>query len=340
VDLRNLPKVELHSHLDCCLSYDAVRRIEPSISRDRYDEYFVAPPKCPSLADYLTYTFAYRALLQTERALRIAVRDVFAQMAGDGVVYAELRFAPLVHTEGGELSADEVVACVAAETAAAAAATGIDAGLILCTLRDYDAGQSMDTARLAVRHARSGPVVAMDIAGDEITHPLDPHVPAFEFAAAAGLGVTVHAGEAGGPDSVRAALDQAGARRIGHGVRSAEDADLLARITQERVHLEICPSSNVQTSTVASYAAHPVGRLRAAGASVGISTDTRAVTDVRLTEEYERLRDVFGWTAADFERINLDALDAAFTAEPVRRRVAAVLDAAYRSGLHQPPTSM
>lgn len=336
MDLRTLPKVELHSHLDCCLSYDAVRRIDPGISRDHYDRHFVAPPVCPSLADYLTYTFNYRAVLQTERALRIAVEDVFEQMAADGIVYAELRFAPLVHVEGGHMTADEVVGCVADETAARSAATGIDAGLILCTLRDYDAERSLDTARLAVRHARAGlPVVAVDIAGDEIAFPLDPHIPAFEHARNAGLGVTVHAGEADGPGSVRAALDQTGTRRIGHGVRSLDDADLLARITQERVHLEVCPSSNVQTSTVASYAAHPVGRLRAAGASVGISTDTRAVTDVSLTQEYERLRDVFGWTPTDFEQITMDALDAAFAPGPVRRRVAAVIDDAYA----QPPTS-
>ncbi|HEU5155532.1 MAG TPA: adenosine deaminase [Streptosporangiaceae bacterium] len=329
MDLATLPKVELHSHLDCCLSYDAVRRIDPSITRDHYDRHFVAPPTCPSLADYLTYTFHYRALLQSERALRIAVRDVFEQMAADGIAYAELRFAPLIHTEGGELTADEVVDCVAAETAARSADTGIDAGLILCTLRDYDAERSLETARLAVRHARSGPVVAMDIAGDEIACPLDPHVPAFEHVTAAGLGVTVHAGEAGGPDSVRAALDQTGTRRIGHGVRGVEDAALLDRIKRERVHLEVCPSSNVQTSTVASYAAHPVGRLRAAGVSVGISTDTRAVTDIRLTQEYERLRDVLGWTVADFAQVNRDALAAAFAPEPVRRRVAALLDEAY-----------
>jgi adenosine deaminase len=261
--------------------------------------------------------------------VRIAVRDVFEQMAADGIVYAELRFAPLVHVEGGQLSADEVVGCVAEETAAGSAATGIDAGLILCTLRDYDAGQSLDTARLAVRHARSGPVVAIDIAGDENAYPLDPHLPAFALAAGAGLGMTVHAGEAGGPDSVRAALDQTGTRRVGHGVRSVEDAGLLARLKRERVHLEVCPSSNVQTSTVPSYVAHPVGRLRAAGVSVGISTDTRAVTDVRLTQEYERLRDVFDWTAADFGQINRDALDAAFAPGQVRRRIAAVIDEAY-----------
>jgi adenosine deaminase len=325
VDLKALPKVELHSHLDCCLSYDAVRRIDSGISREHYDRHFVAPARCASLADYLTYTLNYRALLQSERALRIAVQDVFEQMAADGIGYAELRFAPLIHIEGGSLTADEVVACVAEETAARSAATGIGAGLILCTLRNYDAEQSLRTARLAVRHARSGPVVALDIAGDEATFPLDPHVPAFDLVREAGLGMTVHAGEAAGPESVREALDKTGTRRIGHGIRSAEDPELLARLAAERVHLEVCPTSNIQTGAVTSLGEHPIARLREAGVRVGISTDTRAVTDVRLTQEYERLRDVLGWTIADFKQLNLDALDASFAPDPVRRSAAAEL---------------
>jgi adenosine deaminase len=328
VDLKALPKVELHSHLDCCLSYDAVRRIDPAISRADYERDFVGPPKCASLADFLDYTLNYRAALQTERALRIAVADVFSQLAGDGVVYTELRFAPLVHVEG-PLSADDVVRCVSEETMRQTEATGIDAGLILCTLRHFDAADSLATARLVERHARSGPVVALDIAGDEAAYPLDPHVPAFEFVRAAGLGITVHAGEAGGPESVWEALDKTGTRRVGHGVRSVEDTALLARLERERIHLEICPASNVQTDAVRTLGEHPVDRLRGSGVRVGISTDTRAVTDVRLTQEYERLRDVFGWTLADFEQINRDALDAAFAAEPVKRRVGGALDRAF-----------
>ena len=324
-DLGALPKVELHSHLDCCLSYDAVRRIDPGISRERYDAEFVAPTRCDSLADYLTYTLNYRAVLQTERALRIAVRDVFEQMAADGIVYAELRFAPLVHLQDG-LSGDDVVRCVGDEIVGQIETTGIDASLILCTLRDFGTAQSLETARLAVRHA---PVVALDIAGDEIAYPLDPHLPAFDLVREAGLGVTVHAGEAGGPESVVEALDKTGTRRIGHGVRSVEDAALLDRLRTQEIHLEVCPASNVQTAVVPSREEHPVERLREAGVRVGISTDTRGVTDVRLTQEYERLRDVFGWTLADFEKVNRDALAVAFAPEPVRQRVAKALDGGF-----------
>jgi adenosine deaminase len=208
-------------------------------------------------------------------------------------------------------------------------ATGIDASLILCTLRDFEAAQSLETARLVKRHAQSGPVAALDIAGDEVAYPLDPHVPAFEYVQEAGLAVTVHAGEAGGPESVWEALDKTVTRRIGHGVRSIEDTALVARLKEEQIHLEVCPTCNVQTNAVSALEDHPVDRLHRSGVRVGISTDTRAVTDVRLTQEYERLRDTFGWTLADFEQVNRNALDAAFAPDSVKRRVVGTIDKAF-----------
>jgi adenosine deaminase len=321
-----LPKVELHSHLDCCLSYRAAHRIDPSITPDDYARRFVAPPRCDSLADYLTHTLPYRAMLQTERALRIAVEDVFDQMAADGVAYAELRFAPLAQTEGG-LAAEAVVEVVADEVVAQGVRTGVEATLILCSLRQFPAEASLATAALVERYAGAGPVVALDLAGDEAGHPLERHLPAFDRVRAAGLPVTVHAGESAGAANVREALDRTGTRRIGHGVRSVEDPALVARLRDEGIHLEVCPSSNVQTSAVASLAGHPVTALVRAGVSVGISTDTRAVTDVTLTDEYDRLAATLGWTAGDLRRANDEALAASFAPPDVRARVAARLGA-------------
>lgn len=328
MDLRALPKIELHSHLDCALSFDAVHAIDHRISRDRYEEDFVAPRQTASLAEYLTYTFRYRAILQSEGALRIAVQDVFAQMQAENVIYGELRFAPLVHTEG-DLDAEEVVRTVADETITQIAMTGIEASVILCTLRDFTSAQSMETAELVREFARTTPVAGFDIAGDEIAHPLEPHLRAFHAVRAAGLGITVHAGEAGGPDHVREALDHTGTQRIGHGVRSIEDSTLVDRIVREGIHLEMCPICNVQTSAVASMEDHPVDRLYRRGVSVGISTDTRGVTANSLTEEYEVLQRTFGWGLEDFGQVNRYALAAAFVDDEMRERLAELLDAAY-----------
>lgn len=328
MDLRSLPKIELHSHLDCALSFDAVHAIDPSVTREVYEARFVAPRRCESLVEYLTYTFNYRKLLQSEGALRIAVQDVFAQMQAENVIYAELRFAPLVHREHG-LHAEEVVRTVADETSTQIAMTGIEASLILCTLRDFSSEQSLATAELVRQFAPTTPVAGFDIAGDEVAYPLTNHLHAFHTVRAAGMGTTVHAGEAGGPDSVREALDHTGTKRIGHGVRSIEDDSLVERLIAERIHLEICPICNVQTNAVPSIAAHPVDALHRRGVSVGISTDTRGVTANSLTEEYEALRDTFGWTLDDFGRVNRDALDAAFAADDVKENLAALLDEAY-----------
>lgn len=329
MDLRSLPKIELHSHLDCALGFDAVHAIDHTISRDDYETHFVAPRQTASLAAYLAYTFNYRNILQHEGALRIAVQDVFAQMQEENVIYGELRFAPLVHTSG-DLTPDEVVRTVADEVSTQIAMTGIEASVILCTLRDFTPAQSMETADLVRRFAPTTPVAAFDIAGDEAAHSLEHHLRAFHSVRAAGLGVTVHAGEAAGPESVREALDHTGTQRIGHGVRSIEDPTLVDRLVRERIHLEICPICNVQTGAVGSMADHPVDRLFRKGVSLGISTDTRGVTANSLTEEYATLQAVFGWTLRDLGKMNRDALEAAFIDDDdVREGLTALLDEAY-----------
>jgi adenosine deaminase len=328
MDLRSLPKIELHTHLDCALSFDAVHAIDPSVTREVYDARFTAPRRCDSLAEYLTYTLSFRNILQTEAALRIAVQDVFAQMQAENVIYAELRFAPLIHVQAG-LEPDEVVRTVADETSTQIAMTGIEANIILCTLRNFTADQSRRTAELVRQFAPTTPVAGFDIAGDEVAFPLTPHLRAFHTVRAAGLGITVHAGEAGGPESVREALDHTGTRRIGHGVRSVDDETLIERLISEHIHLEICPICNVQTNTVSSLGAHPVDVLYRRGVSLGISTDTRGVTANSLTDEYEVLMGTFGWTVKDFYQVNRNALDAAFASDEVKTSLMALLDEAY-----------
>ncbi len=250
-------------------------------------------------------------------------------MQEENVIYGELRFAPLVHT-AGDLTPEEVVRTVADETSTQIAMTGIEANVILCTLRDFTSAQSMQTAELVRHFAPTTPVSAFDIAGDEVAHPLERHLRAFHTVRAAGLGITVHAGEAGGPASIREALDHTGTRRIGHGVQCIEDAALVDRLVRERIHLEICPICNVQTHAVDAIEHHPVDQLFRRGVRLGISTDTRGVTANSLTEEYETLQRVFGWTLDDFGRVNRDALAAAFIDDDeTREALAALLDEAY-----------
>src|SRR6266508_4628641 len=173
-------KVELHLHMDCAASYAAVAALAPGTSFADYRRDFVGAPKAASLVDLLRRPRRIVALMQDTRGLRVITEDLFDQLARDGVVYAELRFAPFQHTEAG-MRVEEVVAEVERSAAAAAAATGIDARLILCTVRHFSAEQSMRTAEL-VRQFQGSLVAALDIAGDEAGYPLDAHEPAFRYA--------------------------------------------------------------------------------------------------------------------------------------------------------------
>lgn len=316
-------KAELHLHLDCSASYAAVKALSPATSLAEYRRDFIAPAKCASLADFLLRPPRIVALMQDERGLRLIVEDVFDQLARDGVIYAELRFAPLLHSDRG-LVPEQVVAIIERATAEAVAATRIEARLILCTLRHFTAEQSLRTARL-VDEFRGSLVTALDIAGDEAGFPLDAHEAAFRYAEEHGLRRTAHAGEGAGAGSVREVLARLRPERIGHGVRAIEDDALVAQLRDAQIHLEVCPSSNVQTDIVPSYADHPVDRLMRAGVHLSIGTDARTVTDVTLMREHERLRAAFGWTEAELRRCTRNALEAAFIDDATRDRLLARL---------------
>jgi adenosine deaminase len=317
--MSRLPKIELHLHLDCSLSYAAVSRLAPEITREEYDAEFIAPPQCASLADFLTRAPQGFQLMQTEDSLRVVTEDVFEQLRADNVIYAELRFAPLLHTYEG-LEPETVVAAVDRATEECIRATGIEARLILCTLRHFNAEQSLRTAQLVKQFAGSR-VVALDIAGDEAGFPIEPHIPAYRFAMEHGLHRTAHAGEARGADSVWETLNAFEPARIGHGVRCVEDPDLVSYLRERRIHLEVCPSSNVQTRTFPTYAEHCVDELYRAGVSLGINTDARTITNVTLEQEYARLRKAFGWGDKELRLCNGEALRAAFIEDAVRERL-------------------
>jgi adenosine deaminase len=324
---QRMPKVELHVHLDCCLSLDAVTRLAPGTDRASYLRRYVGPARCASLADFLRYIDASLDLLQTRDGLRVAAEDLFAQFARDNVVYAEVRFAPLIHLRRG-LSPEDVVGTVAEAVRSNVVRTGIEARVILCTLRHSSAEDGLATARLASRFRGAG-VAALDLAADEAGFPLAAHVPAFALAREQGLARTAHAGEARGPESVRETLELLRPSRIGHGVRSVEDPALPAELVARGIHLEVCPSCNVQTGIYERLEDHPVDRLLRMGVSVGINTDARTVTGVTLSEEYRRLHRTFGWGARELRRCNLDALAAAFLDDADRAPLVRRLEAGY-----------
>ena len=330
--LAGLPKVELHLHLDCSLSYEVVAKIDPSVTYEDYQRDFIAPQKCANLADFLTRAVKGFALMQTKEQLQWVVHDLFTQMAADHILYAEIRFAPLQHVQKG-LTPYEVVAATEEAVAAAIKETGIEARLILCTLRHYTAAQSIETVKLVELFANSY-VAGFDIAADEAGFPINNHIAAFAYAKEKGIPCTAHAGEASGPASVWETLEYFGPTRIGHGVRSVEDAKLVAHLCKNNIHLEVCPTCNVLIDMYDTYADHPIDTLYRAGVSLSVNTDTRTITNITLNKEYERLQETFGWTINDFYKCNINALEAAFIPAALKQTLIEKLSAAYQAAVN------
>ncbi len=328
MDIRSFPKLELHLHLDCSLSYKAVARLAPGVTREEYQRDYVGPARCTNLADFLSRAPMGFRLMQTEDSLRLVVEDLFEQLAEDSVVYAEIRFAPHLHTLNG-LTPERVVDIVERAVDRSSSAAGIEAGVILCTLRHFTAEQSMSTAQL-VEHFRSSRIVALDIAGDEAGFPLDAHIDAYRYVRDHGLHRTAHAGEACGPESVWQTLRLLDPHRIGHGTRSYEDQALVDHLRREKIHIELCPSSNVQIiQSIAEWGDHPIDRLYRAGVPLSVNTDSRMITPATLTGEYEGLHRVFGWGTDEFLHTNRMALDAAFASVPIKEKLQLRLAAGY-----------
>ncbi len=325
--IQKLPKVELHLHLDCSLSYDVVNKIDPSVTREDYNYEYIAPSKCTDLADFLTRAIKGISLMQTKEHIQLVVHDLFRQMTSDNMLYAEIRFAPLQHLEKG-LTAHEVVETAEQATAEASKNTGIEARLILCTLRHFTKEQSMQTVKL-VEEFKGTYVTGFDIAADEAGFPIDNHIEAFKYAKKNSIFCTAHAGEAKGAESVWETLQYFGPSRIGHGVRSIEDKKLVEHLRSNKIHLEICPTCNVQIDIYDTYKNHPVDELHKAGISLNINTDTRKITNITLNKEYQKLQDVFGWTIDDFYNCNVNALRAAFIPDAMKKDLLGRLRLAY-----------
>src|SRR4051812_3761969 len=304
-------RYELHCHLDGSVRLDTIADLarRQGMELDApVAALAVAPPDAGSLHAFLPYLDITLQVLQTPDALRRAARELVEDWQRDGVTYGEMRFAPQLHSRDG-MTIDDAIEAVAAGAAEGALGTGVRTGLLLCCLRHQSPEISLTVADAASRH--EGIVAGLDLAGDERL-PGTPHREAFDLARSRGLPLTIHAGEAAGPDSVWEAIDVLGARRIGHGVRSAGDGALLRRLQSDRIALEMCPRCNVLTGAAPSLPQHPAHRLLRQGLDVTISTDARTTADTDLSREFEVLASAFAWDAADTVRVQENARHAAF----------------------------
>lgn len=330
--IRPLPKVLLHDHLDGGLRPATVVELAdavgyrglPTTDPARLATVLQSGADRRDLNLYLEMFRHTVGVMQTADALARVAYECVQDLAADGVVYVETRFAPELHTAGG-LTEDAVVEAVLDGLARGERDTGTVARVIVDTIRSEP--RSALAVEVAIAHADRG-VVAFDLAGPEDGFPASDHEGAIRRALDAGLHVTIHAGEAHGLASIRDALD-VGAQRLGHGVRLIDDighdgtlGPTAQRVIDEGVVLEVCPSSNVHTGAAPSIAEHPIERLRTAGVQVTVNTDNRLMSGVTLTDELAACATAFGWDLARLRDLTLVAVRAAFCDDAVRGGVA------------------
>jgi adenosine deaminase len=340
--LSAMPKAELHLHLDGSLRLEtalelALDRRPPGLPRrldlETLRARLVAPPRCRDQAELLRAFDLAVALLQDAEALERAATELVEDVAAEGTRYAELRWAPTLHLDGG-LGLAGGIAAVARGTARGARACGIEARLIVVALRTHPPELAVDLVRTALGSLPDG-VVGFDLAGVERDAP-DPRrfAAAFALAREGGLGITCHAGEWGGPAQVRAAL-AVEPWRIAHGAPAADDLELVAELRERRITLDLCPTSNLQAGIGRADADAPLPRLLRAGVPVTISTDDRTVSDLTLVRELERAVRRLGLTTDELVACMRQAYAAAFLHhdEALRR----VLVAAFESWVARRP---
>ncbi|RJQ79218.1 adenosine deaminase [Pseudonocardiaceae bacterium YIM PH 21723] len=331
-NIRRAPKVLLHDHLDGGLRPATVLELAdaigytglPASDADTLGTWFQQAADSGSLERYLE-TFAHTvAVTQTATALTRVAAEAAEDLAADGVVYAEVRFAPELHTEGG-LSLDDVVHAVQegfrlGEQRAAAAGNRIRVGTLLCAMRQF--ARASEIAELAVRY-RDNEVVGFDIAGPEDGFPPTRNLDAFEYLRQRNAHYTIHAGEGFGLPSIWEAIQHCGAERLGHGVRIMDDikvaedgsvalGQLASYVRDRRIPLELCPSSNLQTGLATSIAEHPIGLLTKLRFRVTVNTDNRLMSHCSMTSEMTALAEAFGYDWKDLQWFTVNAMKSAF----------------------------
>ena len=339
VDVRTLPKISLHDHLDGSLRPATIIELSeaegielPVLDAEGLGQWFADQSNSGSLVEYLKTFDLTCAVMQTREGLTRVARESVIDLANDGVIYGELRWAPEQHLTKG-LTLDQVVECVQEGIEqgivdAAAEGQTIRIGQLITAMRHAD--RSLEIAQLAVRHRDNG-VVGFDIAGAELGFPASKHQAAFDYLASEYFPVTIHAGEADGIPSIESAIYDGRALRLGHGVRLAEDISIdgtdenatfvslgvLAQWVKDRgITLELAPSSNLQTGAIAAWGDdimdHPFDLLYQLGMTVTVNSDNRLQSGTSLSKELWLVADAFAYGLADLETFQQNAAASAF----------------------------
>ena len=301
-----IPKVELHVHLDGSARIETLKDLS-NLDIEEVKKNSIAKDKCIDLNDYLTKFSFLTSVMQDKESLTRVAYELACDLKSENVIYAEIRFAPIKHTK--KLTLEEVVESVLEGLRK----VDIKTNLILCMMRGDSLEVNKSVIDLAHKYLNKG-VVGIDLAGAEALYKTYLYKDLFSYANKLNIPFTIHAGEADTYESVCDAI-KFGAKRIGHGINSINSKEVMDLIKDNNILLEICPTSNIQTNVVDTYANHPIKRLYDYGIKVSINTDNRTVSNTNLENEYEKVVKYLNFTNSDLIKMNKDAIESAFLSD-------------------------
>lgn len=334
--IKELPKVELHCHLDGSVSMQLLAQLAAEQDMDAARlETVAAPAACQDLMEYLQGFDVILALLQDEDSLRRAAFDVAEQAAKENVCYLELRFAPLLHQQR-DLTLRQIVRAVTAGILEAEARYPISVNLLICGMRQQppEVNQELFQEVVRLRKALENKIVGIDFAGDEQAFPPETLRETLDSVADQQLAITLHAGECGCAHNVYESI-QLGATRIGHGVAIKDDPTIMDYCRDQEVLLEMCPTSNLQTKAIASIEEYPLRQFLDHGILCSINTDNRTVSSTTLTQEYLLLAEACGLSYEEMKEINLAAMRKSFAGDGLKQRLDEQISERYEAILGQ-----
>jgi len=307
-DIKKIKKIELHIHLDGSVQLKTLSDLSGK-TIDKIKNNVVAKDKCENLSEYLTKFDFPISHMQTKDNLYKIAKELVDYLESENVIYAEIRFAPMLHTKQG-LTYEEIVESV---LKGLCENKKVKTNLILCMMRGFPKENNLKTIEVAEKYLNKG-VCALDLAGAEDKYPLINYSELFEIAKKENIPFTIHAGENGSHKEVELAI-KFGAKRIGHGIHAIESLETQNLIKENDILLEICPTSNIQTNSIDKYGNHPIKELYKNNIKLCINTDNTTVSNITLNKEYIKLFNEFCFSTEDFKNMNKYALEKSFLSE-------------------------
>ena len=320
--------IDLHLHLDGSLSIEDFKYLASRNGVDLGDEFprnVYVPNDCKSLEEYLERFDLPLSLLQDEFSIAYVTKSLVNRLYENGYIYAEIRFAPQLHTQKGMTQEDAVISALAGLKSALKDKKNFDANLILCCMRQADYETNRETVKLAIKY-KDQKVVCVDLAGPEAFHTGDFYRSLFDEAKDGGANIIIHAGEACGSDEVLRAVDLLHAKRIGHGVHLELNRENVRKMVEKRIAFEFCPTSNLQTTSLPDYEHVPLMEFDRNGILVTINSDNMTVSNTDVLKEYRHLFKVFKLKKYEVRHFLANSLQAAFISNELRSKLLIELD--------------